>query len=330
MAMLDVRELITHYVLREGADVRAVDGVSLEVGEGSLFGLVGESGCGKSSCGLSILRLLPANASILAGQILFEGKDLLKMRESEMRRIRGKKISMIFQGAMNALDPVKRVNDQVAEMLLVHEGHDVGKSKALKRTSELFKALGMGPSTDKKYPHELSGGMKQRVMIAMSLICNPRLVIADEPTTSLDLMVETQIMNLIAEMKKKMGLSIILISHNIPRIVQYCDQIAVMYAGKIVEYADIASFLPSPLHPYSEGLVESTPEIRGPLRVLRTIPGEVPNLVELPSGCRFHPRCTYCEDICREKEPELLEIKNGHKVACHIVAREQANQSVNA
>ena len=317
MALLEVRNLKTYYLTHRGI-VKAVDGVSFEVGRTQILGLVGESGCGKTTCGLSILALLSPNARIFGGHVFFEGKDLLKLSESELRKVRGNKISMIFQGALNALDPVKRVIDQVAEVLLIHEGSQLGKSRALRRASELFRLTGLAPSSDNKYPHELSGGMKQRVMIAMALACTPDLVIADEPTTSLDIMVETQILELMNSMKKETGISVILITHNLPRVVQYCDQIAVMYAGKIVEYCNITSFLTNALHPYSKGLIKATPQIKGPLRAVYSIPGEVPNPLNIPSGCRFHPRCRYCMDICRKKEPELVEARRGHYVACHL------------
>ena len=316
MAMLEVEDLKIYYEV-VGGDVKAVDGVYFDVKKGEALGLAGESGCGKTTAALGILRLLPSNGRIAGGKILFEGKDLAKMGEESIRKYRWKRISMIFQGAMNALNPVIRVGDQIVEAILTHE--NITEQEAWRRTEELFEMVGLDPERAKDYPHELSGGMRQRVMIAMALACNPDLVIADEPTTALDVTIQAQVLELMKKLQKELNLSLILITHDLAVIAETCNKVAIMYAGKIAEYADTYTIYKKPLHPYTRGLIKAVPSIKGTKEKLIAIPGSPPDLLYPPSGCRFHPRCRYAKDICKEKEPELTEVAPGHYVSCHFV-----------
>ena len=316
MALLEVDSLKVYFSTIRGY-VRAVDGVSFEIGKGEAFGLAGESGCGKTTTALSILRLLPSNGEIKGGKILFDGMDIVKLDEETLRKeIRWKRISIVFQGAMNALNPVFTIGDQIVEAILAHE--NVTKAKALSRTKKLLKLVGLSPMLVKRYPHELSGGMKQRVMIAMALACNPDLVIADEPTTALDVIVQAQILNLLKDLRKKLNLSVILISHDLSIIAELCDKVAIMYAGKIVEMGTVYQIFKNPRHPYTRGLIQSFPNIRAPKSEFKSIPGAPPNLLHPPPGCRFHPRCPYAKQVCKEEEPEMVEVEPGHFVACHF------------
>jgi len=316
LALLEVDSLKVYFSTIRGY-VRAVDGVSFEIEKGEAFGLAGESGCGKTTTALSILRLLPSNGEIKGGKILFDGVDIVKLDEETLRKeIRWKRISIVFQGAMNALNPVFTIGDQIVEAILAHE--DVTKAKALSRTKKLLKLVGLSPMLVKRYPHELSGGMKQRVMIAMALACNPDLVIADEPTTALDVIVQAQILNLIKDLRRKLNLSAILISHDLSIIAELCDKVAIMYAGKIVEMGTVYQIFKNPRHPYTRGLIQSFPNIRAPKSEFKSIPGAPPNLLHPPPGCRFHPRCPYAKQVCKEEEPEMVEVEPGHFVACHF------------
>jgi len=315
MQVLEVKELITHYLTMEGT-VRAVDDVSFDVGDGEIVGLAGESGCGKTTVALSIMRLLPQGGRILKGKILLEGEDLTSKTDSEMNRIRWKKISIVFQGAMNALNPVLRVGDQISEAIV--EKEITGKAEALKRVNELFELVGLDTSRIKDYPHEFSGGMRQRVMIAMALACNPRIVILDEPVTALDVIVQGKILDLVKDLQKKLNLAVILITHDLSVIAEICDKAAIMYAGKIVEYGQILDIYKNPKHPYTEGLISAFPSIAGEKRRFVSIPGEPPDLINPPSGCRFHPRCSYAMDICHEKEPPSVDVGEGHISACYL------------
>ena len=319
MALLEVKNLRTYFKILRGY-VKAVDDVSFEIQEGEAFGLAGESGCGKTTTALTILRLLPSNAEVLGGQILFEGKDLLKMSDEEYRKdIRWKKISVIFQGAMNALNPVIRIGDQIAEAIMLHE--DVSKEEALDRAGKLLDLVGIGASRLDRYHHELSGGMRQRVMIAMALSCNPKFVIADEPTTALDVIIAAQVLKVMKDIQRKLRLSMLVISHDLSMIAEVCERLAIMYAGKIVELGDVITMYKTPLHPYTERLIGAFPSIKNPKKVLTEIPGFPPDLLNPPPGCRFHPRCPYAMDICRKEEPELVEVEKGHKVACHLISK---------
>lgn len=305
-----------HYTTTEG-EVKAVDGVSFELEKREVLGIVGESGCGKSSLAITLLKLLPHNAKILEGKIILDNKDLVPMTESEVRRkVRWSKISMIPQGAMNALNPVFRVGDQIAESMTTHG--NASKSEAKTRTEELLKLVGVDPSRGTHYPHEFSGGMKQRAMIAMSLSLSPEILIADEPTTALDVIVQAGIVRLLLSIKDEFGTSILLISHDLALVAQMSDRTAIMYAGKFVEYGTSRDVYKTPLHPYTLGLVEAFADIRKPKKALVSVPGSPPNLIDPPQGCRFHPRCPYAKAICREKEPELLKALADHLVACHF------------
>jgi len=316
LSLLEVNNLKTYFYTLRGV-VRAVDGISFHIDEGMAFGLAGESGCGKSTTALSIMGLIKDPGKIVDGEIVFEGEDLLKKTKEELNQIRWKKISMIFQGAMNAFNPVHRVGDQIVEAILYHE--NISREEAWEKAEKLLEMVGIDPSRAKNYPHEFSGGMKQRAMIAMALSCNPKLVIADEPTTALDVIVQKQVLDLMKELQKKLKLSIMLISHDLSVIAQMCDSVAIMYAGKIVEYADAISLFKEPQHPYSKGLINSFPNILNPGKKPESIPGQPPSLINPPPGCRFHPRCPFATDKCREVEPHLVNIGNKHFVACHLI-----------
>jgi peptide/nickel transport system ATP-binding protein len=315
MPLLQVRNLKTYYQTARGY-VKAVDGVNFQIGEGEVFGLAGESGCGKTTVALSIIRLLPPGGRIIDGEIMFNDKNILAMSEEDIRKIRWKKIAIVFQGAMNALNPVMKVGDQIVEAITTHE--DVSKEEAWKRAEKLLEMVGIEPSRAKDYPHEFSGGMKQRVMIAMALACNPQLLIADEPATALDVIVQAQILKLMRDLQRKMNLSMMLITHDLSIIAETCNKVAIMYAGKIVEYADTKRIFREPQHPYTRGLIGAFPSIKGPRRKLISIPGTPPDLLNPPSGCRFHPRCPYTNDKCKSMEPEIKDLGGGHYVACHM------------
>jgi len=319
MVLLDVENLRTYFETR-GGFVKAVDGVSLQIEKGDALGLAGESGCGKTTTVLSIMRLLPFNGRVLGGKILFDGVDMIKIDEEKLRQeIRWKRMSMIFQGAMNALNPVFRVGDQIIQAIRVHEG--ITKESASKRVEELFSLVGIDPDRTRDYPHEFSGGMKQRAIIAMSLACNPDLVIADEPVTALDVIVQAQILELMRDLREKLGLSMIMITHDLSVIADICNKAAIMYAGKIVEQGDIVTIFKHPEHPYSQGLLTNYPSIKGEKKKFAPISGRPPNLISPPPGCRFHPRCPYADEICRREDPETVEMKRGHYVACHMKNR---------
>lgn len=314
MSLLNVEDLKTYYNSQIGV-VKAVDGVSFSLNMGETLGVAGESGCGKTTVALSLMKLIPPSGKILNGRIVFENRDIVSMDETELEKVRWKEISIIFQGAMNALNPVRKIEDQIAEAILEHE--DVDEKEALERSRDLLGLVGIDPSRGSEYPHEFSGGMKQRTMIAMALACNPKLVIADEPTMALDVMVQAQIMALIQKLREELGLSMILITHDLGILAENCHRIAIMYAGKILEYAGVLSIFKSPLHPYTKGLLEALPNIKGSNQALRSIPGAPPNLVNPPLGCRFHPRCPNAKSICRQDEPELMEAEKNHYIACH-------------
>jgi oligopeptide/dipeptide ABC transporter ATP-binding protein len=319
--LLEVRNLKTYFYTEDGL-VRAVDGVNFEVYPGEVLGLVGESGCGKSVTSLSIMRLIAPPGKVVEGQILLDGKDLLELPEEQMIKVRGNKISMIFQQPQTALNPVFQVDDQIAEVLNIHQ--DFGKEAGKKRAVELLKMVGI-PDAQRRaesYPHELSGGMAQRVMIAMALACVPELLIADEPTTALDVTIQAQILDLMRDLRTKMGTSVILITHDLGVIAEMAERVAVMYAGEIVEQAEVDELFDQPLHPYTQGLIGSIPVLGKIKDQLDVIPGSVPNLVDLPPGCRFAPRCAarekYACQICAEKRPDLIEAAPGHLVRCWL------------
>jgi oligopeptide/dipeptide ABC transporter ATP-binding protein len=319
--LLKVSNLKTYFYTEDGI-VRAVDGVDFEVYPGEVFGLVGESGCGKSVTSLSIMRLIGIPGKVVDGEITFGGLNVLKLSESEMTKMRGNRISMIFQQPQSALNPVFKVGDQIAEVLSIHQ--DFGKEAGRKRAVEMLKMVGI-PEPERRaeaYPHELSGGMAQRVMIAMALACVPELLIADEPTTALDVTIQAQILNLIRDLRNNMGTSVILITHDLGVVAEMCERVAVMYAGEIVEQTDVNKLFDHPLHPYTKGLIGSIPVLGKIKEQLDVIPGSVPNLINLPPGCRFAPRCLarveHNLEICTEKTPDLIEAQSGHIVRCWL------------
>lgn len=315
MSLLEIQNLKTYFETRRGY-VQAVDGVTLSMERGDALGLAGESGCGKTTTALTIMRLLPSNGRVISGKIIYEGMDILAMDDETLRKeIRWKRMSMVFQGAMNALNPVFTVRDQIAQAIRIHE--DVTKEAAWQRVDELFSLVGINPERAMHYPHEFSGGMKQRAIIAMSLACNPSLVIADEPVTALDVIVQAQILNLIRSLRERLGLSMILITHDLSVIADTCNRSAIMYAGKIVELADTVTIFKHPEHPYTQGLLTNYPSIREDKKKFTPIGGNPPDLLSPPLGCRFHPRCPRAKESCRWEEPELIEVERGHYVSCH-------------
>jgi peptide/nickel transport system ATP-binding protein len=318
MPILDVQNLSTYYLTDRGP-VRAAEGVSFDLDKGEAMGLAGESGCGKTTVALSLLKILPSNGQVVGGKILAKNIDIVKLSEAEMRkRVRWKIISMIFQGAMNAMNPLYKVGDQIVEAIKLHEP-EVTRREAKERAAKLLEMVGIDASRVENYPHEFSGGMKQRALIAMSLCSNPEIVIADEPGTALDVIVQAQVLRLMIELKEKLNLSMIMISHDLSMIAEVCQKLAIMYAGHLVEYGDIVKLFKNPLHPYTVDLIESFPSIRAEKQEMVSIPGFPPNLLNPPSACRFHTRCKYAMDICRKETPKLVEVSPNHFAACHLV-----------
>ncbi len=366
--LLTIRDLKTYFYTYAGI-VRALEGIDLDIYKGETFGLVGETGCGKSVTSLSIMRLVPnPPGKIVDGEVIFKGDDLLQKTEEEMRKIRGDNITMVFQDPMTYLNPVMTIGDQIAEVILLHQdlktdvirykieelkekltGQDPDsvaarslkervdklesslegppkptnkelKEAALKKAIDVLKLVRM-PYREKivkQYPHELSGGMRQRAMIAMALSCNPDLLIADEPTTSLDVTIQAQILALLNEVKKEIGASILIITHDLGIVAETCERVGVMYAGKMVEVANTKDLFRNPLHPYTQGLLRAIPKLHKDVEALEIIPGSVPNLIYPPSGCRFHPRCPYAMQICRATAPPMFDVESDHKVACYL------------
>jgi len=314
--ILKIKDLKVLYATRMGL-VKAVDKVDLELKRGQTLGLVGESGCGKSTLGFSILRLIPPPGRIIGGEIIFDGGDLVKKTEKEMRNIRGKRISMIFQDPMTCLNPLMKIGEHIVETILTHE-KKLNKKDAIKRAEDLVVKLGISKLRLDDYPHQFSGGMRQRAMIGLALALNSDLIIADEPTTSLDVIVEAQILDLLKELRKTYELTIILITHNMGVVSELVDRIAIMYAGKIVEIADCFPLFGNPLHPYTVGLLKSIPNISLEKQKLQIMPGSPPDLINPPSGCRFHPRCKNVMRKCSLYEPPLKEVKENHLVRCWL------------
>ena len=319
--LLKIRNLHTYFFLDEGV-VKAVDGIDLELKEGETLGIVGESGCGKSVTALSIMQLIPSPpGKIVKGEIYFGGTDLLTLSEAGMRKIRGRSISMIFQEPMTSLNPVFQIGDQISEILQLHEG--ISRKEAWERSIETLRIVGI-PSPErrvKEYPHHLSGGMRQRAMIAMALACSPRLMIADEPTTALDVTIQAQILELMTHLKKEKAMSLVLITHNLGVIAETAQNVMVMYAGRIVESTDVRSIFANPKHPYTQGLLNSIPRLdRDDTKKerLEAIPGLGPSLLDISEGCKFFERCKYAFHQCSEKEPLLIEIDPGHFVRCWL------------
>lgn len=312
--ILTVENLTMHYTTRKG-DVSAVDNVSFTLEQGKSIGLVGESGCGKTSIAFSLMRLLPDNAHIKQGHIWLGDTDVVSLSDREVRKLRWNRIAMVFQAAMNALNPVYKVGDQIIEALELHWGV-VAVDRARARVAELFDLVGLDPKFMDRYPHEFSGGMRQRAVIAMALACNPDIIIADEPTTALDVIVQDRILQELKKIQEKLGMSMIYVSHDIAVIAEVSDQIAVMYAGRMAEMGSSVDIFERPLHPYTDMLMSAFPSIIGEKHELVTIPGEPPDLLFPPSGCRFHPRCPRATKVCSEEQPPWEDTGGGHFVAC--------------
>ena len=304
-SVLKVTGLTLRYSIRQG-EVKAVQDVSFELARGQSLGLVGESGCGKTSLANCLLRLLPDNARIVGGEVLLDGRDILSLSEEDVRGVRWRRISMVFQAAMNSLDPVYRVGRQVIEAIEAHEV-EATTADAQDRVARLFRMVGLDPQLMERYPHELSGGMRQRAVIAMALACDPDVIIADEPTTALDVIVQDRILRELKGIQERLHMSIIYITHDMAVVAEVTDRIGVMYGGRLVELGDTTDVFRSPMHPYTEALMSSFPSVTGEKRPLRSLSGEPPNLVNPPTGCAFHPRCAYATDECREQVPPRVE-----------------------
>ncbi|KPU63624.1 peptide ABC transporter ATPase [Thermococcus sp. EP1] len=315
--VLEVKDLKMYYFTSRGA-VRAVDNLTFELKKGEVLGLAGESGCGKSSLGFTLMGMPTPPGKIVSGSIKIDGREIVGLPEEVLRReVRWQKIAMIFQGAMNALNPVYTIGYQMIEPLIYHKG--MTKEEALDRAMKYLELVGLAPEIVYRYPHELSGGMKQRVVIATALLLDPEVVIADEPTTALDVVVQAQIINLMKKLKKELGLSMIFITHDLSILAEVSDRVAIMYAGKIVEIGDSEKIYYEPAHPYTQKLLSAIPRLHEDVERLEFIPGQPPNLITPPSGCRFHPRCPYAMQQCKEQVPELKEIEKDHYAACWLL-----------
>jgi len=319
MGLLEIKGLKIHYITRDSV-VQAVNGLDLSIGESKALGLVGETGAGKTTTALGILRLIPnPPGKILEGEILFEGRDILSMDASELRKIRGNEISMIFQDPMTALNPILRVGDQIAEVILLHE--KCSKAEAMIKSLKMLETVGIQPERSVEYPHQFSGGMKQRVVIAMALACNPKLLIADEPTTALDVTIQAQVLDMMNDLKDKYKTSMLLITHDLGIVAETCDEVAIMYAGEIVEFGQLHHIFENAKHPYTLGLFGSIPSLEKDVTRLTPIEGLMPDPANLPSGCRFHTRCVHATKECSMSVPEYLEIEPGHYVRCMRVVK---------
>jgi peptide/nickel transport system ATP-binding protein len=322
MALLDVRNLSVDYLTDDGAALHAVEDVGFRLEQGRSLGLVGESGCGKTTVMMGLLRILPEAGRIVSGEILFDGRDLLQVSEAEMNQVRWRRISMVFQGAMNALNPVRTVESQIVEVLRLHNIVDQRRA-AVQRAGELLELVGIPPQRGRQYPHQYSGGMRQRAVIAMALACNPSILIADEPTTALDVMIQAQILQLLKQLRTDLNLALVMVTHDLGMVAEVCDDVLVMYGGMVAEYASSDVIFNDARHPYSQRLLEAFPDVEEPGSTLASIPGNPPRLDDLPPGCRFEPRC-HIEGrdlICGQEPPPLIEIESGHYVACHQVGR---------
>ena len=323
--ILEIKDLAIHFYTEDG-DVAAVNGIDLALRHGDTLGLVGETGAGKTTTAKGILRLIPSPpGKIVSGKVLFDGENLLEKTEKEMQKIRGGKISMIFQDPMTALNPVLQVDDQIAEVIRLHSS--CSKSEALKGALEMLEKVGIPASRGRDYPHQFSGGMKQRVVIAMALACNPKLLLADEPTTALDVTIQAQVLDMMKTLKDEFGTSMILITHDLGVVAETCDKVAVMYAGEIVEFGSLEHIFDETAHPYTKGLFHSLPSLDRKERRLKPIAGLMPDPARLPEGCKFHPRCPFAEERCRTVNPKAAEISPGHFVKCLRCQREGVTAS---
>lgn len=314
--ILEIKDLVVHYITDEGV-VEAVNGLNMTLKRGETLGLVGETGAGKTTTALSILRLVPnPPGKIISGEIHFDGKNLLELSEEEMRSIRGNKISMIFQDPMTSLNPVMTVGEQIAEGIEIHQG--LSTDEAMEKAHEMLELVGIPRERAKDYPHQFSGGMKQRVVIAIALACNPSLLIADEPTTALDVTIQAQVLELMRNLREEFNTAMILITHDLGIVAETCDKVAVMYAGEVIEYATLEQLFENPKHPYTIGLFGSIPSLEHDVERLKPIKGLMPDPTNLPSGCPFHPRCSHAQDICKERKPIVTNIEEGHMVKCLI------------
>jgi peptide/nickel transport system ATP-binding protein len=317
--VLDIRDLVVQYETMEGI-VKAVNGINIKLERKHTLGLVGETGAGKTTTALSILRLIPDPPGVIKnGKILLDGEDVLELSEKKMRDIRGRDVAMIFQDPMTSLNPVHTVGDQIAEVVQLHEG--LSKREALKRAEEMLEMVGIQAERAVEYPHQFSGGMKQRVVIAIALACSPKLLIADEPTTALDVTIQAQVLDLMKDLRDSFGMSMIMITHDLGIVADICDEVAVLYAGRIVESGTTREVFKNTLHPYTEGLFNSLPVINDKGAKLKPIPGLMPDPIELPTGCAFSPRCSYAEDRCAKEIPEMRSFGDTHCVACHAYDR---------
>jgi len=315
--ILSVKDLSVHFIKNKSV-VKAVNHLSFEMKKGETLGLVGETGAGKTTTALSIMNLVPnPPGKIVGGEILFEGKNILKKSKLELRMMRGRDISMIFQDPMTSLNPVLTVGEQIAEVVRLH--NECSKAEAAARATEMLEMVGIEGARYNDYPHQFSGGMKQRVIIAIALACNPKLLIADEPTTALDVTIQAQVLEMMTELKEKLNTSMILITHDLGVVAQVCDKVAIMYAGEIVEYGDLEDIYDNGMHPYTIGLFGSIPDLDQDTERLKPITGLMPDPTNLPEGCSFHPRCPYCTSECKKKDPVLEEVAPGHLVKCHLL-----------
>ncbi len=312
--LLNIKDLSIHYLTEDG-DVRAVNNIDLELDAGETLGLVGETGAGKTTTALGIMRLVPnPPGEITSGKIEFEGRDLMEIPEEEMRMIRGNKISMIFQDPMTSLNPVMTVGEQIAEVIEIHQ--NIGSKEAMLKSGEMLEMVGIPAARANDYPHQFSGGMKQRVVIAISLACNPQLLIADEPTTALDVTIQAQVLDLMRNLKKEFNTAMMLITHDLGVVAEVCDKVAIMYAGEIVEYAPIQQLFENPAHPYTHGLFGSIPNLDDDVKRLTPITGLMPDPTDLPTGCSFHPRCPHAKPICAQQSPKSSVVDGEHRVRC--------------
>lgn len=321
MKQLEIRNLSVEY-LADGSVVKAINNMNLVMEKGTTLGLVGETGAGKTTTALSIMGLLPEPpAKITSGEIWFDGENLLEKNASEMRKIRGNRIAMIFQDPMTALNPVLRVGDQIAEVVALH--NKCSRAEAVQRSVEMLEMVGIPAERGADYPHQFSGGMKQRVVIAIALVCNPELLIADEPTTALDVTIQAQVLSMMNELKQQLGTSVMLVTHDLGVVAETCDSVAVIYAGEVVEYGNLQHIFNETMHPYTKGLFGSLPSLEYKERRLTPIVGQMPNPTDLPKGCKFNPRCPNCIEKCRLREPPVVEMADGHLVRCHLVRKDE-------